>query len=154
MGNLARKDSVLTTQHSHALPAIMLSVSMKRSLSTTPRPLTCLLLVGLLFSSSAVFGAGNSADQREGESGPTSIRSAAALFRNYALTTLPGQRTASDLSKQNGVNRPVTHGGLAPGESGVPAATLHQLIVTTDRSALYLSFRLSRPGGRAPPASA
>jgi hypothetical protein len=77
----------------------------------------------------------------------------ATLFRNYALTTIPCQRTAGDTSKQNRVKHPVTHGGLAPREAGVPATAVHQLL-STDRSVLYLSFRVSRPGGRAPPASA
>jgi hypothetical protein len=37
--------------------------------------------------------------------------------------------------------------------AGIHAATtLRQLLVTSDRSVSYLSFRLSRPGGRAPPA--
>lgn len=110
------------------------------------------LLAGLLFSSIVHFGAGNPA-RLTAESTPSSIRSATTLFRNYALTNLPDQRTAGDISKQNRVKHSVTHGGL-PTDSGKPAATLHQLLVTTDRSVLYLSFRLSRPGGRAPPASA
>ena len=115
--------------------------------------MTNLLLVGLFVSSSAAVGAVNLAAKGEGEAGPTSVRSATTLLRNYALTTVPGQRTASDISKQNGVKRPVTNGGLAPRESGI-ATAVHQFLVTTDRSVLYLSFRSSRPGGRAPPASA
>ena len=133
-------------------------VPMKRSRSTSSAYLqslwTSFLLAGLLFSSSVTYGARNPAGQTDGESGPTSIRSATCLFRNYALTTLPGQSTAGETSKQNRVKHLITHGGLAPRESGEPATTLHQLLVTTDRSVLYLSFRLSRPGGRAPPASA
>lgn len=115
---------------------------------------TTFLLAGLLMSASVHFGAGNPAGLTDAESTPSSIRSATTLFRNYALTNLPDQRTAGDISKQNRVKHSVTHGGLAPTHSGEPAATLHQLLVTTDRSVLYLSFRLSRPGGRAPPASA
>jgi hypothetical protein len=134
------------------------SVLMKRYMSSTTRRciesiLTSFLLVGLLFSSSVTLGARNLASRMERESGPTSIRPAATLFRNYALTTIPGQRTAGDTSKQNRIKHPVTHGGLAPRESGVPATAVHQLL-STDRSVLYLCFRVSPPGGRAPPASA
>jgi hypothetical protein len=134
------------------------SVLMKRYMSSTTRRyieslLTSFLLVGLLFSSSATLGARNPASRIERESEPTSIRPAATLFRNYALTTIPGQRTAGDTSKRNRIKHPVTQGWLAPRESGVPATAVHQL-VSTDRSVLYLSFRVSRPGGRAPPASA
>ena len=133
------------------------SVLMKRYMSYTTRRyieslLTSFLLVGLLFSSSVTLGAKNLASRIERESGPTSIRPAATVFRNYALTTIPGQRTAGDTSKQNRVKHPVTQ-GLALRESGVPATAVHQLL-STDRSVLYLSFRVSRPGGRAPPASA
>jgi hypothetical protein len=133
-------------------------VLMKRYMPSTTRRcietmLTSFLLVGLLFSSSVTGGARNLTSRMEGESGPTSIRPMATLFRNYALTTIPGQRTAGDTSKQNRVKHPLTQGGLAPRESGVPATAVHQLL-STDRSVLYLSFRVSRPGGRAPPASA
>jgi hypothetical protein len=127
---------------------------MKRSLSTTGAYLqklgTSFLLAGLLFSSNAIYGARNPAGETNGESEPTSVNSAATLSRNYALTTLADHRTASDTSRQNRVKHSLTHGGLAPRESREPA-TLHQLLVTTERSVLYLSFRLSRPGGRAPP---
>jgi hypothetical protein len=115
---------------------------------------TTLLLGVLLFSSSVTFGARNPAAQANGESTPASIGSAAGPLRNYALTTLPDQRTAGVTSKQNRVKHSVTHGGLTPRETGEPATTLRQLLVVTDRSVLYLSCRLSRPGGRAPPASA
>jgi len=140
------------------LPAIMLAFLMKRYMSfTTCRRLesllTSFLLGGLLFSSSATVGARNLTSRIERESGPTSIRPAATLFRNYALTTIPGQRTAGNTSKQNRVKHPVTHGGPAPRESGAPATVVHQLLIT-DRSILYLSFRVSCPGGRAPPALA
>jgi hypothetical protein len=137
-----------------AVACYHVSVLMKKHMSSTTRRrieslLTSFLLFGLLFSSSATVGA----RRISGESGPTSIRPAATLFRNYALTTVPGQRTAADTSKQNRVKHPVTHGGLAPRASGVSATAVHQLF-STDRSVLYLSFRASRPGGRAPPASA
>jgi hypothetical protein len=108
-----------------------------------------LLLGSLLFSSTATFTANR---QTKTESA-ASIRSSLTLFRNYALTTLPDQRTAGDTSKQNRLKHSVTHGGLAPKETGEPARTLRQLI-TTERSGVYLSCRLSRPGGRAPPAFA
>ena len=134
------------------------SVLMKRYMSSKTRRciesmLTSFLLVGLLFSSNVTLGAKNLARRIERESGPTSIRPVGTLFRNYALTSIPGQRTAGDTSKQNRVKHPVTHGGLAPRESGVPATAVHQLL-STGRSVLYLSFRISPPGGRAPPASA
>jgi len=131
-----------------------LCASMKRILSTTSACFqslaTSFLLVGLLSSSSTTLGAKNPASLSEVGSGPTSIRSAATPVRNYALTTLPGQRTASDASRQNHGKHSVIHGG-APSESGPRATVVHQLLVTTDRSLLYLSFRSSRPGGRAPP---
>jgi hypothetical protein len=129
---------------------------MKRALSTNnsclQRLWTSFLLGGLLFSSSVTFNGKNQAGETHGKSGPSAIRSTTALFRNYALNTLPDQRTAGDTSKQNRVKHSVTHGGLSPRETGDPA-TLHQVLVATDRSVLYLSFRLSRPGGRAPPVS-
>jgi len=111
------------------------------------------LLAGLLFSSIVHFGAKNPVGLTNDESTPASIRSATALFRNDVLTNLPDQRTAGDTSKQNHVKHSVTH-GPAPRGSGELAPTLHQLLITTAQAVLYLSFRLSRPGGRAPPASA
>jgi hypothetical protein len=113
-----------------------------------------LLLVGLLFSSRTSLNAKTQARQAEEKPGPTSIRSARTVLRNHALTSSPGKRVAGDLSKQNRVKHSATYNGLAPGEAGAPAAIVKQRLVTTDRSVLYLSFRLSRPGGRAPPASA
>ena len=136
---------------------------MKRYLSKSTwhveKLLTNFLLVGLLCSSSAVVGSSSAAigarlAANQEEAGPTSVRSAPALFRNYALTTVPGQRTAGDASKQNSVKYPVNHRGLAPRESGAPPTAVHQLLVSAERSVSYLSFRLSRPGGRAPPALA
>ena len=114
---------------------------------------TSILLGGLLFSSSASFSGKNQGRQTSDDSGPIAIRSVAPLFRNYALTTLPDQRTAADTSKQNRVKYSVSHGGVAPAAGIPPATTLRGLLVTTNRSILYLSFRLSRPGGRAPPVS-
>jgi len=113
-----------------------------------------LLLVGLLFSSGTSRNAKAQARQTEEKPGPTSIRSAKTVLRNHALTSSPEQRVAGDLSKQNRVKHSATYIGLAPAAAGAPAATVIQRLVTTDRSVLYLSFRLSRPGGRAPPASA
>ncbi|MGH9875049.1 MAG: hypothetical protein ACRD9S_21545 [Pyrinomonadaceae bacterium] len=130
---------------------------MKRILPNSSSPrceslLTSFLLVALF--SSAFAGARYQARQPEENAGPTSIRSAKTVLRNHALTTFPGQRVAGDLSNQNRVKHSATYKGLAPGEVGAPVAILRQLLVTTDQSALYLSFRLSQPGGRAPPASA
>ena len=113
-----------------------------------------LLLVGLLFSSGTSRNAKAQAGQTEEKPGPTSIRSARTVLRNHALTSSPEQRVAGDISKQNRVKHSATYIGLAPAEAGAPAAIVRQRLVTTDRSVLYLSFRLSRPGGRAPPASA
>jgi hypothetical protein len=115
---------------------------------------TTFLLASLLFSAIVHFGSSNPAGMTDAESTPVSIRSAATLFRNYALTNFPDQRTAGDTSKQSRVKHSLTHGGLAPRDSHEPASMLHQLLVSTDQSVLYLSFRLLRPGGRAPPASA
>jgi len=115
---------------------------------------TILLLVGLLFSSGTSRNAKIQARQTEEKPGPTSIHSAKPVLRNHALTSSPGQRVAGDISKQNRLKHSATYIGLAPGEAGVPTAIVRQRLVTTDRSVLYLSFRLSRPGGRAPPAFA
>ena len=115
---------------------------------------TILLLVGLLFSSGTSRNAKIQARQKEEKPGPTSFHSATTILRNHALTSSPGQRVAGDISKQNRVKHSLTYIGLAHGEAGAPAAIVRQRLVTTDRSILYLSFRLSRPGGRAPPASA
>ena len=113
-----------------------------------------LLLVGLLFSSSVSPNAKTQARQTEEKPGPTAIHSAKTVLRNHALTSSPGQRVAGDIFKQNRVKHSVTYTGLAQGEAGAPAAIIRQRLVNTDRSVLYLSFRLSRPGGRAPPVSA
>ena len=113
-----------------------------------------LLLVGLLFSLSTSGNAKIQARQAEEKPGPTSIRSSKTVLRNHALTSSPGQGVAGDISEQNRVKHSVTYTGLAQGEAGAPAAIIRQRPVNTDRSVLYLSFRLSRPGGRAPPVSA
>ena len=129
---------------------------MKRYFLTTIRHVETvwpnLLLVAVLLSSTALVGARNSTKQTEVE--PTAVGAAATLSRNDALTSVPGQGIAVYTSKQNSVKHPVSHVGLSPRESGVPANTVHELLVTTYRSILYLSFRSSRPGGRAPPALA
>jgi hypothetical protein len=136
------------------LLAIMFLGSMKRYLSTSSRRaenmLTSFLLVAVLLSSSAPAG-GNPTDQT---ARPSSVGAAATRFRNYALTTVPCQRIARDTSKLKSVKHPIPHAGLSPRESDVPANSVHQLLVTSQRSILYLSFRSSRPSGRAPPASA
>ena len=129
---------------------------MKRTRSTNylQKLYTSILLGGLLFSSSASFSGKNQASHTSDDFlGPIAIGSIAPLFRNYALTTLPDQRTAADTSKQNRVKYSVSHGGVVSAGAVQPASTLRGLLVNTDRSILYLSFRLSRPGGRAPPAS-
>jgi hypothetical protein len=122
--------------------------------TNTQRLLTSFLLVGLLFCPGAASGAKNPASPREGESTPTSIGAAPILNRNYALTTLPDQRTAGHAFKENRVKHLVTPSGPARRVADVNVTIVHQLLVVTDRSVLYLSFRLSRPGGRAPPTSA
>jgi len=113
-----------------------------------------LLLVGLLFSSATSRNATIQTRQTEEKPGPTSIRSAKSVLRIHALTTFSGQPLAVDPAKQNRGKHSVICSGLAPAKVSAPAALLRERLVTTDRSALYLSFRLSRPGGRAPPASA
>jgi hypothetical protein len=113
-----------------------------------------LLLVGLLFSSGVSRNAAIQVGQTQEKPGPTSVCSAKTVLRHHALTSSLGQRVAGDLSKQNRVKHSWTYSGLLPGEAGAPAAIVGQLLVITDRSVLYLSFRLSRPGGRAPPAFA
>jgi hypothetical protein len=113
-----------------------------------------LLLVGLLFSSATSRDATIQARQTEEKPGPTSIRSGKSVLRNHALTTFSGQPVVADHSKQNRGKHSVIYSVLASAKVSAPAAILRERLVTTDRSVLYLSFRLSRPGGRAPPASA
>jgi hypothetical protein len=111
------------------------------------------VLTGLLGSSVFTANASSLVHEVTGHSGPVSFRSASPLFRNYALTTVTGQRTASNISKQSGVKRPLTFVGPALTESNAAPETNHQLFVTTDPTFSYLSFRLLRRGGRAPPVS-
>lgn len=112
-----------------------------------------LLLVPLLLSSVSL-NAKVRPRQSEHKPGPTAVSSASTVWRNYALTSIPGQRTAADLSKQNRINHAIAYGGPAAGEVGPLPAIAREFLAVTDRSILYLSFRLSRPGGRAPPAFA
>jgi hypothetical protein len=113
-----------------------------------------LLLVGLFFSSITAGNAKIKPRQFGPETDPTAVGSASTVLRNYALTSIPGQRTAADLSKQNRVNHLVAYDGPAAAEVGPLPAIAREFLAVTDHSVLYLSFRLSRPGGRAPPASA
>ncbi len=120
------------------------------------RVLTSFLLVGILFSSGTAPNAKYAASQGERgerESGPTSVGAAPIRIRNYALTTLPDLRTAGHAAKQSRVKDSIAPGELARRVSLAPASIVHQLLAATGRSVLYLSLRLSRPGGRAPPAS-
>jgi hypothetical protein len=138
---------------------------MKRSLSNSSPGkqslLTSFLLVALIFSSASAgakyqgkFQAGFQKGQTAEKAEPASVSFTSTVLRNHALTTFPGQYVASDTAKQNRFKYSASYPVLAPGRFGAPAAIVRQLLVTTDRSALYLSFCLSRPGGRAPPASA
>jgi hypothetical protein len=111
---------------------------------------TSLLLVGLFLSSSAFLSAKIQFGQTAEQPGPTAIRSTTTPARDYALKTPSGQRISVDLSKQNRVKHLVVYGGLATEDLNEPA-TARQFLVSTGRSVLYLSFRLTRPGGRAPP---
>lgn len=121
--------------------------------------LTSLLLVVLLGANTSL-GTNYQASEDHGQSiaewvpAPTSIQSTESPRRNHALPTIPGQRVAGDISKQNRVKHSVTYNGLAPRKFGSPEAIVRQRLALTGQSVLYLSFRLSRPGGRAPPASA
>ena len=118
------------------------------------RLLINLLLVGLLFSSVPSHHRKIQARQIKETPNPTSIHPANTVLRNPALTSSPGQRLASDLSKQSRGKHSVLYGGLAAATVDAPAALVRQRLVTIDWSVMYLSFRLSRPGGRAPPAAA
>jgi hypothetical protein len=138
----------------HTLPVMMFSVPMNRYLSIFRSRLTKFLLVALILSSSAAIHARSAAGKRTSEPGPNSVHTTATLSRNYALTVVPSQRIASDVSKQNSIKRSVIHGGLARRESGLPANLPRPLLVVNERSLSYLSFRLIRTGGRAPPSLA
>jgi len=113
-----------------------------------------LLLFGLLFSSVALHHGKIQARQTEETPRPTFIHTAKTVPRNHALTSSPGQRVTSDLSKQSRGKHPLIYYGLAPAKISAPLALVSRRTVTTDRSFLYRSFRSFRPGGRAPPASA
>jgi hypothetical protein len=135
----------------------MLKLQMKKSVSNTHEPfknlLTRFLLVAL-FSCSVFVGASSQTRQAEEEAAPPSIGFAITPAREYALKTPPGQRAAGDTSKQDRSKHSVTYGGPVAREFGAPASILRQRRITTEQSVLYLSFRWSRPGGRAPPVSA
>jgi hypothetical protein len=113
-----------------------------------------LLLVGSLFSSSSSLNAKVKPRESQRNPDPTAVGSAKTVWRTYALTTIPAQRPAADLSKQNRVKHLVTYSGTAAKEVGPLPAIAREFLAVTDHSLLYLSFRLSRPGGRAPPAFA
>ena len=115
---------------------------------------TSFLLAGLLVCTGAGLCGLNQIARSEGQPGPPSVRSAASLFRSYALTSFQGQRTASDSSKQNRLKHPLIPGGLVPGKLGTPYALLCRRLAARDEHFLYLSTRFSRPIGRGPPPSA
>lgn len=115
--------------------------------------LTSFLLVGLLVCPSATL-CGFTQGQSERHSGPPSVRSAASLSRNYALTSFQSQPTASDSSRQNRGKHRVISAGLVPGKLGTPNAASCRSLVAPDEHSLYLSTRFSRPIGRGPPPSA
>ena len=125
----------------------------------SPRALTSLLSVVLVLAGIASPGVQCQTAQ-DYYSAPVepparvSIQSKESPRHNHALTSVPGQRVAGDISKQNRIKHFVSHNSLAPRTFGTPAAIVRQRLALTDQSVLYLSFRLSRPGGRAPPASA
>jgi hypothetical protein len=127
---------------------------MKRNPSTSLSLLTNLLMVGLILSGSAGVRASSALVQTAGDPGPDSVRSLGNLSRNYALTVVPSQRTAGDVSKHNSLKRSLIHGGLARRESNLPANTLRGFLVANEHSLSYLSFRLIRTGSRAPPSLA
>src|ERR1043166_1876483 len=109
-----------------------------------------LLLCVVLCSSAFTSNASSRVHEVKVPSGSASFRSASPLVRNYALTTVNGQRTASSISKQNSVKRPPTFVGPALTESNAALETSHELFITSDRAFSYRSFRLLRPRGRAP----
>lgn len=146
----SRYNSSLGTDTMFDVPMKISKTMSRRS----PSLINKLLLVGLFLSSFTSWNVVNQARQSEGKPAPTSIRSANTVMRNHALTSSPGQRVAGAISKQSRIRHSGTYSGLLPGEAGAPPAIVRQPLVITDRSVLYLSFRLSRPGGRAPPAFA
>jgi Tfp pilus assembly protein FimT len=129
---------------------------MKSSLAKTcgraRRLLTALLLVAVL-SSFAAAVVKSHAPQAAGTSAPASVSSAVTLLSDHAVTTRPGQRLASDASKQNRLRHSLIYAALTP-RVGLAATAVKRFLVTPEQSVSYLSFRLSRTGGRAPPVSA
>jgi hypothetical protein len=125
-----------------------------RNIRHVEKLLTRFLLVGLLLSLTPANGARNVAGLTEKDSGTAAIRTGNPLIRNYALTVITGQRTAGDISKSNRVRYPAVPDGLALRVSVVAPNAVQRFLVATARSVSYLSFRSSRPGGRAPPVSA
>ncbi|HEV7744657.1 MAG TPA: hypothetical protein VGO56_06655 [Pyrinomonadaceae bacterium] len=117
------------------------------------RSLLTSFLLALLVLSSAT-SARYQTRHADGEAAPGSISSATTLLRHHALKVSPAQGVIGDVSKQNRSDHPSTHNGLAPNQFSAPAAILSRRLVSSDQSVLYLSFRTSRPGGRAPPVSA
>lgn len=115
--------------------------------------LTSFLLAALVLSSAAT-SARNRARQTQSEPAPGAIGSAATHLRHRALRVSPAHGIAGDVSKQNRSDHPSTQTGLAPNQFSAPAAVLSRRLVTSDQPVLCLSFRASRPGGRAPPVSA
>jgi hypothetical protein len=113
-----------------------------------------LLLVGLLVFSGSSLNEKIQARQTAEQSGPTSIGPATTLLRNHALTVSPSQRVAGEFSKQGRTSHSSMHAGLAANEFAAAPKIIRQRLVMTDQSVWYLSFRTSRPRGRAPPVSA
>lgn len=124
--------------------------------------LSSLLLLVLFLSVNASPSANSPAKLAEDRIGqrtewmpaPASVRPTDSFLRDYALITVAGQRVARDISKQNRDKRSLIYNGLAPRQFGAPPATVRRRLIVTYQSVLYLSFLLSRPLGRGPPASA
>jgi hypothetical protein len=117
------------------------------------RTQSALLSVVLLLAANASLAAKSQAAEDHGLSASV-IASNESPRRNHALTTLPGQRVAGDTSKQNRIKHFVTLKSLSPNKFGTPSALVRQRLALADQSVTYLSFPLTRPRGRAPPASA
>lgn len=121
---------------------------------------TSVLLAVLLLGASASFGSSWQSSEDFGQSSvegltePASVQSTESQRPNHALTTVPRQRVAGDISKQGKLKHSISPNSVATRNFGTPAAIVRQRLAVTDQSVTYLSFRLSRPGGRAPPASA
>ena len=112
-----------------------------------------LLLVGLLLSSTSSIAKVERRQSAE-RSGPTRIHQAKTVLRDHALTSSAGPQVAGDLSQQKRGKHSLNYIGLAPAKVSALTAFVRLRPRTTDRSFWYLSLRLSRPRGRAPPASA